>query len=268
MECLGPIAWPRWRVRRRPSVVAKQRVEGSREEKSPITSVPPAVGCLSCPTQNRLWKGTPTKGIAKVTQLCPTLCNPMDSTAHGILQASILEWVAIPFSRGSSQPRDWTQVSHVAGGLFTSWGIRETQQRAWWFSNPIGRKRGSGCENTYTSCSGFGMFSYNHTAENLKNTNNTPPYAVSLASMHMVPVKNTCQLSANTPLWRNICFNKPYMCSILKLCPMNTINSIMAQVLLLSSEGPWMIIRRFSMHWLQAPKKNFPGFLSHSPMFV
>ena len=57
----------------------------------------------------------------KVTQLCLTLCNPMDCTVHGILQARILEWVAIPFSRGSSQPRDWTQVSHTAGGFFTSW---------------------------------------------------------------------------------------------------------------------------------------------------
>ena len=41
----------------------------------------------------------------KVAQSCPTLCNPMDSTVHGILQARILEWVAFPFSRGSSQPR-------------------------------------------------------------------------------------------------------------------------------------------------------------------
>ena len=47
----------------------------------------------------------------KVAQSCPTLCNPMDYTAHGILQARILEWVAFPFSRGSSQPRDQTQVS-------------------------------------------------------------------------------------------------------------------------------------------------------------
>ena len=44
----------------------------------------------------------------KVAQSCPTLCNPMDYTVHGILQARILEWVAFPFSRGSSQPRDWT----------------------------------------------------------------------------------------------------------------------------------------------------------------
>ena len=41
----------------------------------------------------------------KVAQLCLTLCDPMDYTVHGILQARILEWAAFPFSRGSSQPR-------------------------------------------------------------------------------------------------------------------------------------------------------------------
>ena len=51
----------------------------------------------------------------KVTQLCPTLCDPMDYTVHGILQTRILEWVAFPLSRGSSQPRNQTQVSHIAG---------------------------------------------------------------------------------------------------------------------------------------------------------
>ena len=56
-----------------------------------------------------------------VTQLCLTLCNPKDYTIHGILQARMLEWVAIPFSRGSSQPRDQTQVSCIAGGFLTSW---------------------------------------------------------------------------------------------------------------------------------------------------
>ena len=45
----------------------------------------------------------------------------MDYTVHGILQARTLEWAALPFSRGSSQPRDRTQVSHIAGGFFTSW---------------------------------------------------------------------------------------------------------------------------------------------------
>ena len=56
----------------------------------------------------------------KVAQSCLTLCNPMLYTVHGILQARILEWVASPFSRASSQPRDRTQVSYIAGGFFTS----------------------------------------------------------------------------------------------------------------------------------------------------
>ena len=53
---------------------------------------------------------------------------PWDYTVHGILQARILEWVAFPFSRGSSQPGDWTQVSHTAGGFFTSWATGEAQE--------------------------------------------------------------------------------------------------------------------------------------------
>ena len=52
----------------------------------------------------------------------------MDYTAHGILQARILEWVAIPFFRQSFQPRDQTQVSLIAGGFFTSWATREAQE--------------------------------------------------------------------------------------------------------------------------------------------
>ena len=60
---------------------------------------------------------------SEVTQSCPTLCDPMDysppgSSVHGILQARVLEWVAISFSRGSSGPRDQTQVSHIAGRGF------------------------------------------------------------------------------------------------------------------------------------------------------
>ena len=66
--------------------------------------------------------------VVKVAQSCPTLCDPMDYTAHGILQARILEWVAFPFSRGSSQPRDQTQGSHIAGGFFSSWVTREGQE--------------------------------------------------------------------------------------------------------------------------------------------
>ena len=100
----------------------------------------------------------------KVVQSCLTLCDPIDYIVHAILQARILEWVAIPFSRGSSQPRDqtqvscimrlilsqlshkgsprilecvayhlsrgsfqpnnWTRVSCIAGGFFTSWVTR------------------------------------------------------------------------------------------------------------------------------------------------
>ena len=64
----------------------------------------------------------------KVAQPCPTLYNPMDYTAHGILQARILEWVSFPFSRGSSQPRDQTHVACIAGRFFTSWATREAQE--------------------------------------------------------------------------------------------------------------------------------------------
>ena len=71
----------------------------------------------------------------KVAQLCPTLCNPMDCRVHGVPQARTLEWVAFPFSRGSSQPRDWTQVSHIAGRFFTSWAPREAHE--YWSGWPI-----------------------------------------------------------------------------------------------------------------------------------
>ena len=73
------------------------------------------------------------KWKVKVIQSHPTLCDPIDYTVHGILQARILGWVACPFSRGSSQPRDRAQASSIAGGFFTSWhkGILE------WVSYPF-----------------------------------------------------------------------------------------------------------------------------------
>ena len=70
------------------------------------------------------WSGE-KKVKVKVAQSCLTLCEPLGYTVHGILQARILEWVTFPFSRGSSQPRDRTQVSLIAGGFFTSWATRE-----------------------------------------------------------------------------------------------------------------------------------------------
>ena len=71
--------------------------------------------------------------ISEVAQLCLTLCDPMNycspagSSIHGSFQATVLEWVAISFSRGSSQPRDQTQVSQISGRRFTVWATREKQ---------------------------------------------------------------------------------------------------------------------------------------------
>ena len=67
---------------------------------------------------------------SEVAQSCLTLCDPMDgnlpgSTVHGIFQARILEWAAISFSRGSSQPRDRTWISCIADRRFTVWATRE-----------------------------------------------------------------------------------------------------------------------------------------------
>ena len=64
-------------------------------------------------------------------QLCPTFCHPMDYAVHGILQARILEWVAFPFSRGSSQPRNLTYVCQIAGKFLTSWATREALMVQW-----------------------------------------------------------------------------------------------------------------------------------------
>ena len=69
------------------------------------------------------WKDGKVKVKSEVAQSRPTLCDPMDcsppgSSIHRILQAAILEWVAISFSRGSSQPRDQTQVSRIRGRHF------------------------------------------------------------------------------------------------------------------------------------------------------
>ena len=76
----------------------------------------------------------PTKHVqvlwSEVAQSWPTLYDPVDYSlpgfsVHGILQARILEWVTISFSRGSSRPRDRTQVSHIGGRRFNLWATRE-----------------------------------------------------------------------------------------------------------------------------------------------
>ena len=71
---------------------------------------------------------------SEVAQSCPTLCDLMDYSLqappaiHGIFQARGLEWVAISFSRGSPQPRDWTWVSRIVGRCFTVWATREARK--------------------------------------------------------------------------------------------------------------------------------------------
>ena len=65
------------------------------------------------------------KHLKAESEKCPILCDPMDYIVHGILQARIPEWVAFPFSSRSSQLRDQTQVSCIAGGFFTNWATRE-----------------------------------------------------------------------------------------------------------------------------------------------
>ena len=79
---------------------------------------------------------------SEVTQSCPTLgdpvdCSPPSSSVHGVLQARVLEWVAISFSRGSSRPRDRTQVSCIAGRRFNLWATRETLSHK---GSPINKK--------------------------------------------------------------------------------------------------------------------------------
>ena len=107
-----------WRPRCIPKAISTSRTYrlwlsdgGCRDWGWPVWVEPPETdfGCGCC---------------AKSLQSCPTLYDPMDcslpgSSVHGISQARVLEWVAISFSWGSSQPRDWTHVSCFAGRLFT-----------------------------------------------------------------------------------------------------------------------------------------------------
>ena len=79
--------------------------------------------------------------VSEVAQLCLTLCDPMDcslprTSVRGIFQARVLEWVALSFSRGSSQPRDWTWVSCIVGRCFTIWVTREVLETQIHLQNP------------------------------------------------------------------------------------------------------------------------------------
>ena len=103
------------------------------------------------------WHRRKGKVKSEVAQSCLTLCDPMDcslpgSSVHGIFQATVLEWIAISFSRGSSQPRDWTQVTHIVDRRFTIWATREVLIRRkgntapnathWWAGREHSRWKG------------------------------------------------------------------------------------------------------------------------------
>ena len=89
--------------------------------RGPLTSIP----CCTCLLG---------KVKVKVAWSCPAVCDPMDHTVHGILQARTLEWVAYPISRGSSQPRNQTRAQAAFGLsnlLFTGWWLPGGALSAW-----------------------------------------------------------------------------------------------------------------------------------------
>ena len=94
------------------------RVSDAIQPSRPLSS--PSPPAFNSTANYKAHRGIWPKVKVKVAQSCPSLCDPMDYTDLAILPAGILEWVAFPFFRGFSQPRDQTQVSHLAGGFFTS----------------------------------------------------------------------------------------------------------------------------------------------------
>ena len=108
----------------------------------------------------------------EVTQSCPTLCNSVDCRppsypVHGILQARILQWIVISFFRGSSQPKDRTQISYIASKFFTIWPTKEDlkclKKRSEWLHLSLPCPPGKlftpffvfACLNSYKDCLGF-----------------------------------------------------------------------------------------------------------------
>ena len=89
----------------------------------------------------------------KVAHSCPTLCDPMDYTVHGILQVRKMEWIAFTFPSGSSPPRDRTRVSCIAGRFFTRWAIREFSIATYsLFSNSLSLHRPWHCADSPICC--------------------------------------------------------------------------------------------------------------------
>ena len=92
---------------------------------APFGGIPTSNEILTDKTEKRNLEYVTT--LCLVAQLCLTIAHQAPLSMR-ILQARILKWVAMPSSRGSSQPRDWIQVSHIAGGFFTIWAAREAQE--------------------------------------------------------------------------------------------------------------------------------------------
>ena len=132
------------RIERYFIIYPQKRVENVQNWHSWVAPSP----CKQVPPSLTLWALsfciTPclNEGEREVAQSCPTLCDPvdynlLDFSVHGILQARILEWSAISFSRGSSQPRNRIQVSCTGGRRFNLWATREAQ----WKYECLGMKR-------------------------------------------------------------------------------------------------------------------------------
>ena len=98
----------------------QQVPETARGRPSHAAGKPSVRVSVKCIHQEDVFVGACRVREVKVAQLYPTICDPMDYTVRGILQARTLEWVAYPFSRRSSQPRNQTRVSCIAGRFFTS----------------------------------------------------------------------------------------------------------------------------------------------------
>ena len=108
------------------------------------------------------WEAWTEKSLSRVL-----LCASMDCSPW-ILQARTLEWVAFPFSRGSSQARDWTQVSRIAGGFFTSWTTREAREYCCeWVAYSFSRGPSWPRNRTAASCIAGGFFTNRATREAL-----------------------------------------------------------------------------------------------------
>ena len=117
--------------------------------------------CTHAHTHIHTYRCTHIHKQVKGTQLCLTLCDPMDYTIHGILQARILEWAAVLFSRGSSQPRNGTQVSHCGQILYQlshqgNPGILE------WVAYPFSRGSSQPRDGTQVSHCGQILYQLSH----------------------------------------------------------------------------------------------------------